>query len=106
VSIDDSPEAVIQRTIEAMEKFIHEEKEGTPISSVTKSHFQLQIKTLQNAPRDASKLEQIIRAKEREKNEEATHIYQTQRLVTEIEMLKFVLCLMVTVDRNREVAIE
>jgi hypothetical protein len=52
--------------------------------------------TLQNAPRDPSKLEQIIKAKERE-NEKARHIEDTQRLVTQIEMLKFVLFL---VNRN------
>jgi hypothetical protein len=46
------------------------------------------------------KLEQIIRAKERKRerekereNEKARHIEDTQRLVTEIEMLKFVLYL-------------
>jgi hypothetical protein len=57
----------------------------------------LEIHTLQNAPKDASKLEQIIKAKERENNDKARHIYETQRLVTEIEMLKLVLYL---VNRN------
>jgi hypothetical protein len=94
--IDSSTEAVISKMIEAMQKFIHEEKEGIPLSSVTKRHFQLEIKTLQNAPRDPSKLEQIIKAKERE-NAKARHIYDIQRLVTEIEMLKVVLFL---VNRN------
>jgi hypothetical protein len=43
-------EAVISRKIEAKREFIREEEEkGKPISSVTKRHFQLQIKTLQNA---------------------------------------------------------
>jgi hypothetical protein len=91
--IDDSTEAVIQRKIEAMQRFIREEPEqAIPISSIAKRHFQLQIETLQNAPRDPSKLEQIIKAKERENNE-ARRIDDTQRLVTEIEMLKLVLCL-------------
>jgi hypothetical protein len=54
------------------------------------------IKTLQNAPRDAAKLQQIIKAKGKQ-NEQATHFEDTQRLVTEIEMLKLVLCL---VNRN------
>jgi hypothetical protein len=97
ITEDDSTTGAIQRMIEAMQRFIREgeeyqEEEGIPISSVTKRHFQLQIKTLQNAPRDAAKLEQIIKSKEREK-EEATHIDDTLRLVTEIEMLKVVLCL-------------
>jgi hypothetical protein len=43
----------------------------------TKRHFQLQIKTLQNGPRDVEKLEQIIKAKERENNEKARHIEDT-----------------------------
>jgi hypothetical protein len=96
-SNDDSTlEAAIQRMIEAKRTFIREYPEGIRISSVTKRHFQLQMKTLQNAPRNAAKLEQIIKAKERE-NEKARHMDDTQRLVTEIEMLKFVLCL---VNRN------
>jgi hypothetical protein len=95
---DSTTEAVIQRMIEAMRTFIREgdSQEGIAISSVTKRHFQLQIKTLQNAPRDAATLEQIIKTKERE-NAEAMRIDDTQRLVTEIDMLKFVLFL---VNRN------
>jgi hypothetical protein len=96
-SIDDSTEAVIQRKIEAMQRFIREDpQQAIQISSAAKRHFQLQIETLQNAPRDVSKLQQIIKAKENE-NKEARHIYDTERLVTEIEMLKLVLCL---VNRN------
>jgi hypothetical protein len=57
----------------------------------------LQIKTLQNAPRDPDKLERLLKVKRRQK-EEATQIEDTQRLVTEIEMLKAVLYL---VCRNR-----
>jgi hypothetical protein len=98
ITEDDSTTGAIQRMIEAMRRFIregeeHQEEEGIPISSVTKRHFQLQIKTLQNAPRDAAKLEQIIKAKERENNQKARHIEDAQRLVTEIEMLKVVLYL-------------
>jgi hypothetical protein len=86
--------------IEAMRSFIREDPKGIQISSVTKRHFQLEINTLQNAPRDPSKLEQIIKAKERE-NDKARHIYDIQRLVTEIEMLKFVLYL---VNRNMHIS--
>jgi hypothetical protein len=53
---------------------------------------------LQNAPRDPDKLERLLQVKERQKEEEAMHIEDTQRLVTEIEMLKVVLYL---VCRNR-----
>jgi hypothetical protein len=54
---------------------------------------ELQIKMLQNEPIDEDKLEVLLRAKEREK-QEAMHIEDTHtgRLVTEeIEMLKVVL---------------
>jgi hypothetical protein len=47
---------------------------------------------LQNAPRDEDKLRELLKLKEKE-NEKATHIEDTQRLVTEIEMLKVVLYL-------------
>jgi hypothetical protein len=60
---DDSTEGVISRMIDALRKFIREDQEqeeGIAISSVTKRHFQIQIQTLQNAHRDAAKLEQII----------------------------------------------
>ena len=57
-----------------------------------KRHLELQIKTLENAPRDADKLRQLLKVKRRQK-EEAMHIEDTERWVTEIEMLKVVLCL-------------
>jgi hypothetical protein len=44
--------------------------------------LELQIKVLQNAPRDADKLERLLKAKRRQK-EEAMHIEDTERLVTE-----------------------
>jgi hypothetical protein len=56
----------------------------------------LQVKTLQDAPRDREKLEWILRKKERVKKE-ATEIEDTERLAIEIEMLKVVLYL---VNRN------
>jgi hypothetical protein len=55
-----------------------------------KKHFELELETLQNAPRDPDKLRQLLKLKEKE-NEQTTHIEDTQRLVTEIEMLKVVL---------------
>ena len=51
-----------------------------------------QTRRLQNPPRDAEKLERLLKVKRRQK-EEAMHIEDTQRLVTEIEMLKVVLYL-------------
>jgi hypothetical protein len=58
-----------------------------------KRHLELEIKTLQNAPRDADKLRRLLEIKQRQKEEEAMHIEDIQRLVAEIEMLKVVLFL-------------
>jgi hypothetical protein len=80
--------------IEASQRMINEQH-GNP---AVNEHFKLQIKTLQNAPRDPDKLERLLRLKERQ-NDAATHIEDTQRLVTEIEMLKVVLYL---VCRNND----
>jgi hypothetical protein len=55
-----------------------------------KRHLELEIKTLQNAPRDEGKLRELLKLKEKQ-NEQAINIEDTQRLVTEIEMLKVVL---------------
>jgi hypothetical protein len=70
------------------------------INPVMKRHLELEIKTLQNAPRDADKLRQLLELKQRQK-EEADHIEDTQRLVTEIEMLKVVLYLVCTKDKKK-----
>jgi hypothetical protein len=67
-----------------------EAKDGGGMNPAVKSHYELEITTLQNAPRDEDKLEWLLKKKERAK-EEAMHIEDTQRLVTEIEMLKVVL---------------
>jgi hypothetical protein len=67
-------------------------EEGWGINPVMKRHLELEIKTLQNAPRDADKLRRLLELKQRQK-EEAMHIEDTQRVVTEIEMLKVVLYL-------------
>jgi methyl coenzyme M reductase beta subunit len=96
-SIHDSTEVAIQKMIEASQRMIAvnsqlggEASEGWGINPVMKRHFELEIKTLQNAPRDADKLRKLLEVKQRQK-EEAMHIEDTQRLVTEIEMLKVVL---------------
>jgi hypothetical protein len=62
------------------------------MSPPIKKHLELEIQTLQNSPRDADKLERLLKTKQRQK-EEAMHIEDTQRLVTEIEILKVVLYL-------------
>ena len=98
-SIHDTTEVAIQKMIDASQRMIDvqsqvtgESKDGWGLNTVMKKHLELEIKTLQNAPRDADKLKQLLELKQRQK-EEAMHIEDTQRLVTEIEMLKVVLYL-------------
>jgi methyl coenzyme M reductase beta subunit len=99
-SIHDSTEVAIQKMIDASQRMIDvnsqvtgEAKDGWGINTVMKKHLELEIRTLQNAPRDADKLRRLLELKQRQK-EEADHIEDTQRLVTEIKMLKVVLYLM------------
>jgi hypothetical protein len=98
-SIHDSTEVAIQKMIDASQRMITmhsqvpgEAKDGWGINPAMKRHLELEIKTLKNAPRDAAKLRRLLEIKQRQK-EEADHIEDTQRLVTEIEMLKVVLLL-------------
>jgi hypothetical protein len=56
-----------------------EAREEWGINPAMKRHLELEIKTLQNAPRDADKLSQLLKVKQRQK-EEAMHIEGTQRL--------------------------
>jgi hypothetical protein len=88
-SIHDPTEVAIKKkVIEASQKMINKQNNNPAVNR----HFKLQIKTLQNAPRDADKLELLLKVKERQK-EEAMHMEDIQRLVTEIEMLKVVYCI-------------
>jgi CRISPR/Cas system CSM-associated protein Csm2 small subunit len=59
------------------------------INPIVNKVLELQIKVLQNAPTDAEKLEQLLKAKRRQK-EDAMDI---EDAVTEIEMLMVVLYL-------------
>jgi hypothetical protein len=99
-SIHDSTEIAIQKMIEASQRMLTVNSQGElgGFSPPQKRYLELEIKTLQNAPRDAEKLERLLKAKQRQK-EEAMHIEDTQRLVTEIEMLKVILYL---VSRREE----
>jgi hypothetical protein len=76
----------------------HGELEG--MSPPMKKHLELEIKTLQNAPRCRDKLRRLLQVKRRHKEEEAMHIEDTGKLVTEIEMFKVVLYL---VSRGEEI---
>jgi hypothetical protein len=88
-TIRDSTEEAIQQMVESCENMINEQHN----SSVVNRDFKLKIKTLQNAPRDPDKLKRLLQSKEREKKDEAIHIKDIERRVTEIEMLKVVLYL-------------
>jgi hypothetical protein len=119
-SIYDSTEVAIQKMIEASERMIRMnsnidsdldgsnkkqrtwERAESPsagtaescrgINSTINEHLELQINMLQNAPRDARKLEWLLKTKRREK-EEAKEGEDAEKLATEIEMLKVVLFL-------------
>jgi methyl coenzyme M reductase beta subunit len=93
-SIHDPTEVAIQKMIEATQRMITvngqgvgEAREEWGINPAMKRHLELEIKTLQNAPRDADKLRRLLEIKQSQK-EQADHIEDTQRLVTEIEMLR------------------
>jgi demethoxyubiquinone hydroxylase (CLK1/Coq7/Cat5 family) len=64
--------------IEASQRMIrvNSQEELGGMNPVVKRHFEPQIKTLQNAPRDVDKLERLLKVKERQK-EEAMHISDT-----------------------------
>jgi hypothetical protein len=79
-----------------------EEEPEIPINRATKRDCELEIETLQNAPRDAEKLRRLLETKQRQKEEEADYIEVTRRLVTEIEMLKVVLFLVYRDNRRKE----
>ena len=98
-------ERTIKKTIDGIHFFLNpsnmtseeqEKKAVIKISEATQKFSELQIKTLQDAPRDPDKLRELLKVKERQ-YEKATLAEEIQSLVTEIEILKFVQFL---VNRN------
>ena len=79
-----------QRMLDVQSQVQREAKDGWGLNPIMREHLELEIKTLQNAPRDADKLRRLLEIKQKQK-EEAMHIEDTERLVTEIEMLKVIL---------------
>lgn len=69
------------------------------ISSATKKYCELKIKILQDSPRDAAKLIKILQAKEKE-YDKAQDSEDIERLVIEIDMLKYLLFLVRRADNN------
>jgi hypothetical protein len=98
----DSTEVIIQRTIDGIQKFLNPQHGNTTpeeeaaavitVNPATREYCGLKIKILQESPRQAYKLEEILQAKEKE-YAKAQDSEDIERLVTEIQMLKFVLCL-------------
>jgi hypothetical protein len=68
---------VSQRMIDVQSQVQGEAKDGWGINPIMKKHLELEIKTLQNAPRDATKLRRLLELKEKENEQEATHIEDT-----------------------------
>jgi hypothetical protein len=91
-SIYDSTEVAMQKMIDTSQGMLKMNSQGEGMSPPMKKHLELEIKTLENAPRDADRVRRLLQIKQRQK-EEAMHIEDTQRLVAEIEMLKVVLYL-------------
>jgi methyl coenzyme M reductase beta subunit len=94
-SIYDSTEVAIKKMTEASQRMLTINSQGElgGMSPPLKKHLELEIKILENAPRDADKLRRLLQIKQRQK-EGADHIEDTKRLVTEeIEMLKVVFCI-------------
>lgn len=62
------------------------------VNPATVKHFELKIKILQDSPRNADNLKEILQAKEKE-YEDAQDSEKIERLITEIDMLKYLLFL-------------
>ncbi len=98
-----STEAIIHRKIEGIQMLIDPQHGNTTpeeqqtktvitINPAVKKHWESQIKIIREAPRDVSKLREILKVKQ-EDYEKAEDSEEIERLVPEIEMLKFVLSL-------------
>ena len=70
------------------------------ISLATKKYAELKIKILQESPRDADKLVEILQAKDKQ-YKKAQDSEDTERLISEIDTLEYLLFL---VNRGRNVA--
>jgi hypothetical protein len=105
-----STEAVIQRTIEGIQRLIKihngpqgegDEEEKEPVIQINpamKKHWQSEIEILREAPRDEKRIREILKVKQKE-YEKVENSEDIDRLVPEIEMLKFVLFLVCRNER-------
>lgn len=65
----------------ASQRMLKMNSQGEGMSPSMKKRLELEIKTLENAPRDSDNLERLLQVKQRQK-EEAMHIEDSQRLAT------------------------
>ena len=61
--------AASQRMLDVNSQVKGEPKDGWGLNPVMKKHLELEIRTLQNAPRDADKLSRLLELKQRQKEE-------------------------------------
>jgi hypothetical protein len=96
---DSTIEKAIEKKIEGIRIFLNPQYGNTTpeeevarvikINPATKKYCELKIKILQDAPRDADKLREILKAKQKE-YDKAQDSIDIERLFSEIETLKFV----------------
>lgn len=112
-SSDSAVEKAIAKTIDSIRRSLNpyydtitsEEQAAAviKISEATQKHFELQIRTLQQAPRGPDKLRELLKVKQKE-YEKATDSQDIERLVTEIDMLEYVLFLVRKHGRNSSIS--
>jgi hypothetical protein len=74
-SIHDPTEVTIKKMMEASHRMITKNSQGElggGMSPPIKKHLELEIKTLENAPRDAEKLKRLLKTKRRQKKKQCT----------------------------------
>jgi hypothetical protein len=73
-SIHDSTEVSIKKMIETSQRMLRINSQGDfgVMNPVMKRHLELEIKTLENAPRDADKLEHLLQVKQNKRKKQCT----------------------------------
>jgi hypothetical protein len=73
-SVHDSTEVSIKKMIETNQRMLRLNSQGDfgVMNSVMKRHLELEIKTLENAPRDADKLEHLLQVKQNKRKKQCT----------------------------------
>jgi hypothetical protein len=77
----DSTEVAIKKMIDASQKILKVKTKREAMNLAVKKHYELQMETLRNAPRDVNKLEWLLKTKRRQEDEAMHNIEDAQRLV-------------------------